>query len=91
MSSDEVKNQVREALANAANIGLKDEAGEDAFVRGTIHIVLGQIPRDPDDPNDGPGVQDARLMIWQTGPGLPLETLMTMLQETATKFKMEAQ
>ncbi|AON97451.1 hypothetical protein SEA_CHEWYVIII_29 [Rhodococcus phage ChewyVIII] len=87
MIDEEVRLQVKESIANAVAVGVKDESGDDAYVHATIAITLVELPRKEDD---GPETENMFLQIMQTS-ALPFQVWMTMLEEAATILRMQVQ
>lgn len=83
----EVQLQVKDSIANAVAVGVKDSEGDDAYIHATIAITLVELPRKEDD---GPETENMFLRIMQTS-SLPFETWLKMLEEAATVLRMQVQ
>lgn len=87
MIDEEVQLQVKDSIANAVSVGVKDSEGDDAYIHATIAITLVELPRKEDD---GPETENMFLKIMQTS-SLPFQVWMTMLEEAATVLRMQVQ
>ena len=87
MIDEEVQLQVKDSIANAVSVGVKDSEGDDAYIHATIAITLVELPRKEDD---GPETENMFLKIMQTSI-LPFQVWMTMLEEAATVLRMQVQ
>lgn len=87
MIDEEVQLQVKDSIANAVAVGVKDSEGNDAYIHATIAITLVELPRKEDD---GPETENMFLKIMQTS-SLPFQVWMTMLEEAATVLRMQVQ